>query len=233
MSSPVTGKSGTRSQGFTENWVTVTSKNNLGSASTSPQSASTSVTASDLGRSYNAGVGFALQSTNQAIQLNSQGGGPHFRQAARALSSSISLNSNRTIYMSFLTSGSQQLMAGLLTGLPADSSSDNKFALLAGFVPSGATGQYGIDYGKAYRSAACPDDGTTACTSTANYTAVSAISGGVAGTQTVNGSRYANFSLVKITASASGNDTIQIKGFPYGTAIPASDSSITWDATHT
>lgn len=232
MSTPVTGKSGTGSEGFTGNWVTVTSKNDLGTASTSPQSASTSATASDLGRSYTAGIGFALPNTNQAIQLNSSGGGPHFRQAARALSSSISLNSNRTMYMSFLTSGSQQLMAGLLTGLPADSPSDNKFALMAGFVPSGANGQYGIDYGKAYRAAACPDDGTTSCTSTANYTAVSTISGGVAGSQIINGSRYSNFSLVKITASASGNDTIQIKGFPYGTAIPSDDSSITWDATY-
>ena len=226
--SSVTGfAGGTGNTGFTGSWLAVNSKSVLGA---SPTALSRIDPPSDM-RNYPAGVGLSLSSTNKVIGTN--GGSPIFLQNARQLSNAISMDSNQTRYVSFLSADAYndtQLMVGLMTGLPSTNADTSKSTLLFGYGhDAGAQGQFAIDYGPANWSAACPSNSTTACSSSPSYSATTSLSGGYPGRTTSNGVNYPYFVLAKITATASGNDQIQLKAFTYGSSIPQDDSSISWD----
>jgi hypothetical protein len=214
--------------GFTGSWSTVFSGTHTGAAAQTLVSQGTS---NDLPGTYPPGAGIQISSTSRAV---GQGGsGPNLRQNARQLSSPISMDQDRTFYVSFLSQASisVQQMVGFMDGLPSSSSDTSKKALLFGLAATNPS-QLAIDYGSANRLAGCPDDAVVACGSPSlNYSAITS-GASVAGSEIVNSARYGMLYVARISASASGSDTIQLKRIRYFDGVPLNDSGISWDLTY-
>jgi len=214
--------------GFTGNWSTVQSVTHTAVAALTLRSQQTGT---DLPSTYPPGAGIQISSTSRAV---GQGGsGPELRQNARQLSSPISMDQDRTFYVSFLSQASinAQQMVGFMNGLPSSFSDTSKRTLLFGLAATNPS-QLAIDYGSANRLAGCPDDGAVACSSaSSNYSAITS-GAGLAGSEIVNTARYGMLYVAKISASASGSDTIQLKRIRYFDGVPLNDTSISWDLTY-
>lgn len=202
------------SVGLTGNWVRVPGQ----------KSGSDPVRAAVFTNLYNSNLAFPTNSLLTVPASNTAAGttaniwSPF--GSARALTSSISFDSEGTYYFSYLmyapNDGSGNwgsAVAGLLNGLPANNADTSKSALYFGWTYTGAPMIK-------LASANLPvwEGG--------NYGAI-----GSATTSVATGNK-SWFVVVRINTVATGNDSVRIKLYSPSGTIPTSDSGITWDATY-
>jgi hypothetical protein len=139
--------------------------------------------------------------------------------SARQISSAVNFNNNGSFYLSFLLYSPSpggnwgSNVVGLLDGLPTSTSDTSKNAIFMGRSYSGKP---------------------TIHLSTANQAVWN--SGGYSALGNANGPAAPDgnswFVISKITTSASGNDSIQLKFFASTDTVPTNDSGITWDVSY-
>jgi uncharacterized repeat protein (TIGR02543 family) len=210
------GDTGSGSSGLTGSWILLNSKKSDSNAISGTYRTTTGIT-------FPKNSGFTRPSNNTAAS----GTDWKLYNTARQLSTPISFDSSGTYYLSFINhvptvTYSGSALAGLLSGLPLNTSDTTPWSLLFGSTYSG---KFGIDYGKANQASWVAGQSRIVPSSTT----YSAVSTKVSSPTT---EAAANFVLVKIVTSASGNDEISLRAFTPSEELPISDSSITWDVTY-
>jgi hypothetical protein len=209
----MSGGTGSGSSGLTGNWQVVKSRK-------SNADAVSGIYTSRNGLAFPKNTGFTRPSSNTAAS------GPNWNlyYSARQLSTPISFDAPGTYYLSFLNhlptvTWLGSALAGLLSDLPSTTSDTNPWTLLFG----GAYGsKFVIDYGFANR--ASWESGQTRLV-TDTYSAVSTNASAPTTEAT------ANFVVVKIVTSASGNDSFSLKAYAPTSELPTSEPS-SWDVTY-
>lgn len=211
---------GTGSSGLTGNWTRVNAVKQSNTAVIS----NSYVSVANLALPSN--TSFSLPASNTAAWVSDASW--NTGMSARQLTNPISFDSSGTFYYSFINympsmswgsgTGSGIGMLGFLSGLPTSSSDTAPWSLYTGATYS----QYfGIDYGNANQTSWIV--GQTRDSSNL----YSSLSSKVSGPTT---DATANFVLVKLVTSATGNDQIFLRAFSPSETLPLDDSSITWDA---
>ncbi|MFA9276755.1 MAG: InlB B-repeat-containing protein, partial [Rhodoluna sp.] len=212
INSNLVGGTGSGSSGLTGSWILVKAEkaDSVGISNTY-----TSVPTLALPSN----TSFTLPSSNTGASVANWVMG----YSARELTTQISFDTAGTYYYSFInhmpttSSYGGMGMLGLLSGLPATNSDTTPWSLFTG---SAYVGKFAIDYGNANRATWVT--GQTRGSSDA-YSAVGTKSSYPTTATT------ANFVLVKVVTSASGNDQISLRAFAPSETMPLDDSTITWD----
>jgi uncharacterized repeat protein (TIGR02543 family) len=208
------GSAGTGSTGLTGNWI-------VPPARKQDSAAQTGVRTSRPNLALPGNSGFTIPASNVAASGNDW----RMYYSARQLQTPISFDANGTQYLSFIShtprvpvgsSNHGSTMAGLLSGLPATDADTTPWSLMFG---SGYTSKFVINYGNANRATWLAEQ--TRLT-TSQYSAVG--SKDSAGTT----EQTAFFVVVKITTSASGNDSMALRAYAPSETLPLTEPT-DWD----
>lgn len=204
--------------GFKGNWATVNGYRAAGSYSAATQYALSSASP------YSSNVAFPTNSKFTLPSNNTMAVSPQtwtLNYSARELVTPVNFDANGTYYLSFLQispldqfSSWGSAMVGLLADTPTSYSDTSFNSLLLGWTYAGKFTIHSTTANKA------------AWVNPPTYSSTASI-----GTPTANGKSW--FYIAKISTVASGNDQLQLKAFAPTDTVPATDSAISWDVTHT
>jgi hypothetical protein len=200
------------SLGFTGNWIRVNSQKQ----GADPGLAIVETSTYNSKIAYPVNSRFSIPGNN--TYASSANGTYHLYYSARQLVNPINFDANGTFYLSFLSASPlgnnySSAMVGLLSGLPSSNSDTSKNGIFVGITYSNLLT---IQPTAANNAVWNPSNGYP-------YTDTSTAAN-------ANGKTW--FVIVKITTTASGNDTIQAKAFAPTDNLPINDSSMTWGVTY-